>query len=121
VNGNQIPYHLVDIKNPGETYSVFQFQNDFFSAYSDILNRKSTPILCGGTGLYVESVVQKYKLPDVPQNEQLRHELKSKDLKELGEILSSLKPLHNKTDLDTCQRAIRAIEIEVYQKRESDR
>ena len=116
VDGIQIPYHLVDIKEPGETYSVFNFQNDFNKAYHQIKQRNRFPILSGGTGLYVESVLKQYKLLDVPQNEKLRAELKEKTLEELTEMLSGLKKLHNKTDVDTKLRAIRAIEIELFNK-----
>lgn len=115
VDGVQIPYHLIDIKEPGETYSVFNFQNDFAQAYQLINEKDRFPILSGGTGLYVESVLKQYKLIDVPRNEKLRAELKGKSLDELAITLSSLKKMHNKTDVDTKLRAIRAIEIELYQ------
>jgi tRNA dimethylallyltransferase len=113
-NGQEIPYHLIDIRNPGKTYSVFEFQNDFYGTYRDIQSRNSFPILCGGTGLYVESVLKQYKLLDVPRNESLRVELKEKSLEELTLMLEGLKKLHNKTDVDTKLRAIRAIEIELF-------
>ena len=106
-----IPYHLIDILNAGEKYSVFRFQRDFAAAYNDIKSRGKTPILCGGTGLYIESIVRNYHMPDVPENIELRKSLQGKSLKELTQILSELKQLHNKTDVDTCNRAIRAIEI----------
>ncbi len=114
IDDKVIPYHLIDIKDAGETYSVFQFQKDFLEAYEDIKARKRFPVLSGGTGLYVESVVSRYKLLDVPQNPELRAELKAKTLEELTEMLSQMKRLHNTTDIDTRQRAIRAIEIERY-------
>ncbi|PLX16447.1 MAG: tRNA (adenosine(37)-N6)-dimethylallyltransferase MiaA [Salinivirgaceae bacterium] len=116
VDGEQIPFHLIDIKNPGETYSVFNFQNDFHEAYNSIRNNNHFPILSGGTGLYVESVLKQYKLLDVPQNKELRDELKQKSLEELTEILAGLKHMHNTTDVDTKLRAIRAIEIETFHK-----
>lgn len=114
VDGLQVPYHLVDIVDPGDTYSVFRFQQDFMVAYDSIVQRDKSPILCGGTGLYVESVVERYKLLDVPRNELLREKLHQKTLPELTEILSTKKQMHNKTDVDTCLRAIRAIEIAEY-------
>jgi tRNA dimethylallyltransferase len=114
VNGKQIPVHLIDICEPGERYNVFQFQHDFHRAYTGIKNRGKLPILCGGTGLYIESVLKGYKLLDVPENPELRESLKGKNIDELEEILKSYKKLHNKTEVDSCQRAIRAIEIEEY-------
>ena len=114
VDGKKIPYHLIDICDPGYKYNVFEYQHDFFKVYNNILDRKKTPILCGGTGLYIESVLKAYRLLDVPQNSELRERLKDKSLAELEEILRTYKVLHNKTDLDTAQRAIRAIEIEEY-------
>jgi tRNA dimethylallyltransferase len=122
VNGKQIPAHLIDICEPGERYNVFQFQHDFHRAYTDIKNRGNRPILCGGTGLYIESVLKGYKLLDVPENPELRERLKGKSIDELEEILKSYKKLHNKTEVDSCQRAIRAIEIEEYYlRREADK
>jgi len=115
-NGKSIPYHLIDIINPGEKYSVYQFQKDFISTYQNICDRGKQPILCGGTGLYIESIIKGYKLPDVPENPKLRKSLKTKSLEELTAILASLKTLHNKTDVDTCNRAIRAIEIALFEK-----
>jgi tRNA dimethylallyltransferase len=114
VNGKQIPAHLIDICEPGEKYNVFQFQHDFHRVFTDIKNRGKLPILCGGTGLYIESVLKGYKLLDVPENPELRESLKGKNIDELEAILKSYKKLHNKTEVDSCQRAIRAIEIEEY-------
>ena len=114
VGGQQIPYHLIDICDPGEKYNVFEYQHDFHTAYEKIRRKGKMPILCGGTGLYIESVLKGYKLLDVPENPELRNKLKSKSLEELEQILSSYKDLHNRTDLDSTQRAIRAIEIEEY-------
>ena len=114
INGNQIPYHLIDICNPGEKYNVFRFQQDFHTAFEGIKKKGRLPILCGGTGLYLESVLKGYKLFDVPENKKLRDKLSNKTLPELEEMLKSYKKLHNKTDVDSAQRAIRAIEIEEY-------
>ncbi len=114
VSGNKVPYHLIDIANAGEKYNVFRYQHDFLDAYNDICNRNAIPVLCGGTGLYIESVLRGYHLSPVPQNHTLRASLEGKTLEELTEILRSYKVLHNTTDTDTVQRAIRAIEIEDY-------
>ncbi|MDR0682552.1 MAG: tRNA (adenosine(37)-N6)-dimethylallyltransferase MiaA [Dysgonamonadaceae bacterium] len=114
VEGKQIPYHLIDICNPGEKYNVFEFQHDFHKAYTEIKEKGKLPILCGGTGLYIEAVLKGYKLLDVPENSNLRERLKDKNLCELEEMLKSYKKLHNKTETDSVQRAIRAIEIEEY-------
>jgi tRNA dimethylallyltransferase len=114
VDGKQIPYHLIDIRNPGEKYNVFEFQHDFHKAFTAIKEKGKLPILCGGTGLYMEAVLKGYKLLNVPENPNLRNRLKDKSLGELEEILKSYKELHNKTDVDSVQRAIRAIEIEEY-------
>ncbi|MDO5523083.1 MAG: tRNA (adenosine(37)-N6)-dimethylallyltransferase MiaA [Bacteroidia bacterium] len=115
VDGQQIPYHLIDIREAGEKYTLFNYQHDFHKVYNDILSRQKTPILCGGTGLYIESVLKGYHLPDVPENSALRKELEPKTLDELTQILSSYKILHNTTDTDTKKRAIRAIEIADFQ------
>lgn len=119
VNGKQIPYHLIDIVEPGTKYNLFQYQHDFQQAYQDITSRGVVPILCGGTGLYIEAVLKGYALSPVPQNETLRANLADKTLDELTDTLNTLKKqtgsnMHNKTDIDSCQRAIRAIEIESY-------
>ena len=119
VDGRQIPYHLIDICEPGTKYNLFEYQQDFFDVYEDIRSRGAVPILCGGTGLYIEAVLKGYKLSPVPQNQQLRDELEGKSLEELTQMLSELKQkngsnMHNTTDVDSCQRAIRAIEIETY-------
>ena len=121
VNGSpvDIPYHLIDICEPGTKYNLFQYQQDFFDAYQDIIGRGKTPILCGGTGLYIEAVLKGYQLSPVPQNPELRARLEGKTLDELTEMLVELKAkngsvMHNKTDVDSCQRAIRAIEIEEH-------
>ncbi len=114
-----IPYHLIDIAEPGTKYNLFQYQQDFFEAYNNIKGRGLTPILCGGTGLYIEAVLKGYHLSPVPQNPELRQRLEGKSLAELTQMLVELKArngsnMHNKTDVDSCQRAIRAIEIEEY-------
>ena len=114
-----IPYHLIDICEPGTKYNLFQYQQDFFDAYQDIQSRGAVPVLCGGTGLYIEAVLKGYKLSPVPQNQELRDSLEGKSLAELTAMLAELKQrtgsnMHNTTDVDSCQRAIRAIEIEEY-------
>lgn len=114
-----IPYHLIDIAESGTKYNLFQYQQDFHTAYNDIRNRGKLPILCGGTGLYIEAVLGGYSLSPVPQNQQLRESLEGKSLDELTQMLVELKQkngsnMHNRTDVDTAQRAIRAIEIETY-------
>lgn len=119
VNGKTIPYHLIDICNPGYKYNVFEYQHDFHKAFDLIQAKQKLPILCGGTGMYIEAVLKGYKLLDVPQNKTLREYLQGKSIEELKQILASYKTLHNKTDVDSAQRAIRAIEIEEYYKREA--
>ena len=114
VDGNQIPYHLVDICEPGTKYNVFRYQHDFFTVFNKLKDAGVTPILCGGTGLYIEAVLKGYKLLDVPPNLALRQSLSDKSLDELKDILERYKTIHNKTDLDSAKRAIRAIEIEEY-------
>ena len=109
-----IPYHLIDICEAGEKYSVFEFQRDFLRAYHNIISHGRLPILCGGTGLYIESVLRAYRLVEVPVNPALRERLEGKSLAELTELLASYKRLHNTTDVDTSRRAIRAIEIEEF-------
>ena len=114
VNGKQIPYHLIDIADPGYKYNVFEYQRDFLTAYETIKQKGKLPVLCGGTGLYLESVLKGYKLLPVPENPELRAQLADKSLEELTGILQQYKTLHNTTDVDTAKRAIRAIEIEEY-------
>ena len=111
VNGIHVPYHLLDIAEPGYKYSVFEYQRDFFQAFADIHNRGKMPVLCGGSGMYIDAAVKRYKLIDVPFNEELRQQLNNKSLEELNHILIPLKDLHNTTDTDSRERAIRAIEI----------
>ena len=114
-----VPYHLIDICEPGTKYNLFQYQQDFYDAWQDIRSRGAVPILCGGTGLYIEAVLKGYKLSPVPQNQPLRDSLEGRSLEELTQMLVELKArngsnMHNTTDVDSCQRAIRAIEIETY-------
>ena len=121
VDGKRVPYHLIDIVEPGTKYNLFEYQRDFLEAYNDIRNRGKNVILCGGTGLYIESVLKGYRLIPVPENKELRHELEGKSLLELTSILERLKAennynMHNSTDVDTSKRAIRAIEIEMAYK-----
>lgn len=111
VDGVEIPYHLIDICDAGEKYTLFDYHQDFHKAYNNIVERNITPILCGGTGLYIESVLKGYNLPDVPKNEELRNNLQSKTLEELAVILASYGQLHNTTDTENKRRTIRAIEI----------
>lgn len=118
-DGKEIPYHLIDICKPGTKYNLFEYQQDFYNAYQDILQRGAFPILCGGTGLYIESVLKGYHLSPVPQNQELRDRLADKSLETLTDMLRDLKAqtgsnMHNRSDVDTVQRAIRAIEIETY-------
>ena len=114
VDGKSIPYHLIDICDPGYKYNVFEYQHDFFRVFTSLRDRGLVPILCGGTGLYIEAVLKGYKLLDVPPNPALRERLREKSLPELEILLASYKVLHNKTDVDSVQRAIRAIEIEEF-------
>ncbi len=116
VGGVDIPYHLIDIVEAGERYNLFQFQQDFWTAYNDIRQRGKFPIMCGGTGLYIESVLKSYKMVPVPENPELRRKLEHYTLEELTQLLGTYKALHNTTDVDTPKRAIRAIEIQQYYK-----
>ena len=114
IGDRSVPYHLIDIVEPGTKYNVFEYQRDFLEAYNDIHQRGRKAVLCGGTGLYIESVLRSYRLSPVPQNPELRERLADKSLEELTALLATYKSLHNTTDVDTAQRAIRAIEIEEY-------
>lgn len=114
IGDRSVPYHLIDIVEPGTKYNVFEYQRDFLAAYNDIRRRGRKAVLCGGTGLYIESVLRAYRLSPVPQNPELRERLADKSLEELTALLATYKSLHNTTDVDTAQRAIRAIEIEEY-------
>lgn len=112
----EIPYHLIDIREPGYKYSIYEYQSDFHRVLNDMLSRGKLPILCGGSGLYVESVLKGYEMHEVPENPELRKSLEGKSLAELEEILKTYKNLHNSTDTDTAKRAIREIEIRDYYK-----
>ena len=112
--GVTVPSHLLDIVDAGEKYNLFEFQRDFLAAYEDIRQRGAFPIMCGGSGLYVESVLKGYRLLPVPENPELRAALEEKSLEELTALLATYKQLHNNTDTDSKKRAIRAIEIEEY-------
>lgn len=119
VDGKKVPYHLIDICEPGTKYNLFEYQRDFLTVYEEIRSRNTPIILCGGTGLYIEAVLKGYRLSPVPQNPALRTRLEGKSLEELTAMLKELKAkngsaMHNKTDVDTAQRAIRAIEIEEH-------
>ena len=109
-----VPYHLIDICDAGYKYNLYQYLRDYRAAYSDIRSRGKRVVLCGGTGLYVESVLKGIQLPEVPENRELRNRLEGKSLDELTAMLSAMKQLHNTTDVDTCKRAIRAIEIQTF-------
>ena len=117
VNGVEVPSHLVDIEDAGAHYNVYRFQTDFIEVFEEIQSRQKFPVLCGGSGLYIEAVLKDYKLIQVPPNKKLREDLEGKTIEELTEILKSIKPgLHNITDVETDRRAVRAIEIEMYYK-----
>lgn len=114
IGGREIPYHLIDIVDAGYKYNVFEYQRDFLTVYDTLRAEGQLPVLCGGTGMYIESVLRGYRLVEVPENKVLRASLADKSLDELTTILQGYKQLHNTTDVDTCKRAIRAIEIEEY-------
>lgn len=113
-DGVTVSTHLLDIVDAGEKYNLFEFQRDFLTSYEDIRSRGAFPVMCGGSGLYVESVLRGYRLLPVPENPELRARLEEKSLEELTVILAGYKSLHNNTDTDSKKRAIRAIEIEEY-------
>ena len=114
VEGREVPYRLIDIVDAGYKYNVFEYQRDFLRVYEALRADGQLPVLCGGTGMYLESVLRGYRLVEVPEDKVLRASLADKSLDELTEILRGYKQLHNTTDVDTCKRAIRAIEIEEY-------
>lgn len=116
IGGKQVPYHLVDIAEPGYKYNVFEFQRDFIFVFNDLIARNTFPIICGGSGMYIDSIISGYKLYEVPPDSGLRVQLEKKTMKELTEILSTYRKLHNVTDIDTKKRIIRAIEIEHHNK-----
>lgn len=109
-----VPYHLIDICPAGYKYNLYEYLRDFDAAYTKVACKGKLPILCGGTGLYIESAINGLRLPEVPENRELRESLAGKSLEELTSILASMKTLHNVTDVDSCKRAIRAIEIQSY-------
>lgn len=114
IDGHEVSYHLIDIVDAGYKYNVFEYQRDFLKVYESLRAEDQLPVLCGGTGMYLESVLRGYRLVEVPENKDLRAALAGKSLEELTDILRGYKQLHNTTDVDTCKRAIRAIEIEEY-------
>jgi len=114
VGGRRIPYHLIDIADPGYKYNLFEYQRDFFKVYENLKRRGVFPVVCGGSGMYIDSIISKYKLMEVPPDAGLRNSLQMKSMEELIRILSAYKKLHNITDIDTKKRVIRAIEIEQY-------
>lgn len=120
VDGKLIPYHLIDIVEPGTKYNLYEYQQDFLKAYNDTCSRSKQTILCGGSGLYIESVIGGYKMTSVPINEELRTELENYSEEQLEQRLKSVKKLHNNADFDTRKRTIRAIEIAEYQKRNAE-
>ncbi len=117
VNGRSIPYHLIDIRDAGEKYNLYEYQHDFHEAFSAVCNRGRLPVICGGSGLYIEAVLKGFRLFDVAPNPELRRRLQHHSLEELTRLLRSYKELHNTTDVDSVQRAIRAIEIAEYTSR----
>ena len=117
VNGYLVPYHLIDIADPGYEYNVYEYQQDFLKAYQHVVKRQKQAVLCGGTGLYIEAAIGKYRLLKVPVNHELRKRLTGYTWQELTDMLASLRPLHNTTDTTDRERLIRAIEIETYQQK----
>lgn len=120
VEGQKVPYHLIDIAEPGYKYNVFEYQRDFLKVYSSLKQRELLPVVCGGSGLYIESVIRGYNMSEAPKNETLRAQLEKKSLSELVSILKTYGPLHNTTDVDNARRTIRAIEIEEYKRQHPD-
>ena len=114
IDGNRLPCHLIDIVDPGYKYNVFEYQRDFIKAYTNLKERKVFPVVCGGSGMYADSIITGYKMFEVQPDSGLRNELEKKSMEELKEILSTYKNLHNTTDIDTKKRVIRAIEIEHF-------
>jgi len=114
VEGEQIPFHLIDVADPGYKFSVFEYQREFIKVLEDLRSRDKFPVVCGGSGMYIDSIVSGYQMAEVPPDPAFRASLENKSIEELTEILSSFRKLHNKTDIDTKKRAVRAIEIERY-------
>ncbi|MCU0474077.1 MAG: tRNA (adenosine(37)-N6)-dimethylallyltransferase MiaA [Bacteroidales bacterium] len=121
INGRTMQYHLIDIADPGYKYNVFEYQRDFKKVYHDLKKKKIFPVVCGGSGMYVDSIISGYKMFEVPPDSGLRAKLEKKSSGELTEILRSYKTLHNVTDIDTKKRIIRAIEIEHYNRFRSEK
>ncbi len=120
VDGRMVPVHLTDIVDPGYKYNVFEYQHDFLKVYEKLRERGVLPVVCGGSGMYIDSIISGYRLVKVPVNEKLRKKLGNKSLEELSDMLAEYKSLHNKTDIDTHKRALRAIEIEEYYRHNSE-
>jgi tRNA dimethylallyltransferase len=114
VNGTLVPYHLIDIAEAGTKYNVFEYQQDFLNAYTDVKGRGKLPVLCGGTGMYIDAVLRGYKLINVPHDEALKQELETKSDSELVELIARNKELHNTTDTSSRKRLVRAAEIALY-------
>ena len=114
INNIPIPYHIIDIAEPGYEYNVFEFKRDFQTAYNNIISRNKVPILCGGTGMYIEAAIRDYKFAEVPENKALHEELLKKSKEELIEILATYKKVHNTSDTSDIYRLLRAIEIETF-------
>ena len=114
VHGRKIPVHLIDIVEPGDKYNVFEYQRDFLKIYESMKNRGIFPVVCGGSGMYVDSIISGYKLIEVPPDSKFRSDMEKKSMPELIKMLSSYKTLHNKTDIDSKKRVIRALEIEHF-------
>lgn len=112
----EVPYHLIDIVDAGSKYDIYRYKKDFSKALEQIKSRGNIPLLCGGSGLYIEAATCGYSLPEVPPDHALRQKLEQKEMPELIEMLAGMKPLHNSTDYDTKKRLIRAIEIALYEK-----
>jgi len=120
VNETKVPYHMIDIVDAGEKYNLFRYQQDFLRVYNDIKSRGKVPVLCGGTGLYIDAVTKGYSLAEVPENPELRRELELLNMEALVNHLGSMKCMHNRSDIDSKKRVIRAIEIEIYQQDHPD-
>lgn len=120
VDGKMVPVYMTDIADPGYKYNVYEYQRDFLRVYEDLRQRGVLPVVCGGSGMYIDSIISGYRLVEVPVNDELRKTLENKSLQELSDILSGYKTLHNKTDIDTHKRAVRAIEIEEYYRHNSE-
>ncbi|MFO7755714.1 MAG: tRNA (adenosine(37)-N6)-dimethylallyltransferase MiaA [Bacteroidales bacterium] len=120
VEGRMVPVHMIDIVDPGYKYNVYEYQRDFLRVYENLRQKGVLPVVCGGSGMYIDSIISGYRLVKVPLNDKLRKELGNKSLEELSAMLAGYKRLHNKTDIDTHKRAIRAIEIEEYYRHNSE-